>query len=305
MVEKTDKIWYNGEFVDWDDANTHLLTHTLHYGMGVFEGIRCYDTESGDSAVFRLQEHIRRLFDSAKICNMEIPYTQEEIVEACLNTLRTNGLSNGYIRPLVFYGAGEMGVLPADNPVEVAIITWPWGAYLGDEALEKGVAVKVSTFSRHYPNSMMTRGKIVGNYVNSILAKIEANQDGYHEGILTDTDGYISEGSGENLFMIRNEEIRTTPPSTILKGITRDTAIQIAEEFGYDVVEAKFTRDDLYIADELFFTGTAAEITPIRQVDKREIADGTPGPITKKIQQRFFDIVEGKVDDYDDWLTYL
>ena len=305
MVEKTDKIWYNGEFVDWDDANTHLLTHTLHYGMGVFEGIRCYDTESGDSAVFRLQEHIRRLFDSAKICNMEIPYTQEEIVEACLNTLRENELSNGYIRPLVFYGAGEMGVLPADNPVEVAIITWPWGAYLGDEALEKGVAVKVSTFSRHYPNSMMTRGKIIGNYVNSILAKIEANQDGYHEGILTDTDGYISEGSGENLFMIRDEEIRTTSPSTILKGITRDTAIQIAEEFGYDVVEAKFTRDDLYIADELFFTGTAAEITPIRQVDKRDIADGTPGPITKKIQKRFFDIMEGKVDEYDDWLTYL
>ncbi len=305
MVEETDKIWYNGEFVDWDDANTHLLTHTLHYGMGVFEGIRCYTTENGDPAVFRLQEHVRRLFDSAKICNIDIPYTREELVEACLNTLRENDLSNGYIRPLVFYGPGEMGVLPADNPVEVAVITWPWGAYLGDEALEKGVAVKVSTFTRHFPNSMMTRGKIVGNYVNSILAKIEANQDGYHEGILTDTEGYISEGSGENLFLIRDSEIRTTPPSTILKGITRDTAIQIAEQFGYDVVEAKFTRDDLYIADELFFTGTAAEITPIRKVDEREIADGTPGPITKKIQQTFFEIVEGKVDEYDDWLTYL
>ncbi len=303
MVEKTEKIWFNGEFVDWDDANTHVLTHTLHYGMGVFEGIRCYETHDERSAVFRLDDHVRRLFDSTKICNIEIPYSQDEIQNACLETLRENDLDNGYIRPIVYLGSGGMGVLPADNPVEVAIVTWPWGAYLGEEALEKGVSVKVSTFSRHYPNSMMTRGKIVGNYVNSILAKMEAHEDGYHEGILTDTEGYISEGSGENLFLIRDETVRTTPPSTILKGVTRDTAITIAEEFGYEVIEQKFTRDDLYIADEVFFTGTAAEITPIRKIDQREI--GEPGPITKKIQDRFFDVVEGKVDRYQSWLTYL
>lgn len=305
MVEKTDHIWFNGEFVDWDEANVHVLSHTLHYGMGVFEGIRSYETENGQGAVFRLEDHVRRLFDSAHICDMEIPYSQSEIEAACLDTLRENDLTEGYIRPLVFLGAGEMGVFPADNPVEVAIVTWPWGEYLGEGALENGVRVKVSTFNRHHPNSMMTRGKIIGNYVNSILAKKEAKADGYLEGILTDTDGYISEGSGENLFIIRDGVIRTTPPATILKGITRDTAIQLAEDMGYEVVEQKFTRDDMYIADEIFFTGTAAEITPIREVDNREIGEGEPGPITKELQDRFFDVVSGNDDRYESWLTEL
>lgn len=305
MVEETDYIWWNGEFVPWDDAQVHVLTHTLHYGMGVFEGIRCYETEKGEAAVFRLDDHMRRFKESAHICNMDMPFEQEDLEEAALETLRKNKLRDGYIRPIAFYGYGKMGVDPGDNPVEVAIVTWPWGDYLGEGALENGVSVMTSSLNRHYPNSMMTRAKVSGNYVNSILAKQEAKKQGYHEAILLDTNGYVSEGSGENLFMIRDGDIITTPPTTILKGITRDTAITLAENRDYDVIEQQFSRDDLYVADELFFTGTAAEITPVVEVDDREIGSGKPGPVTKNIQQDYFDLTSGKLGRFESYLRYL
>jgi branched-chain amino acid aminotransferase len=305
MVKKGEKIWMDGELIPWDEARVHILTHTLHYGLGVFEGIRCYLCHDGSSAIFRLKEHVDRLFDSAKIADLQLPFSKDEIGEGCKDTLRANGLKEGYIRPIAFVSEGVMGVNPVDNPIRVAIITWPWGAYLGDEALEKGIRVKTSSFTRHHVNVMMTKAKICGNYVNSVLAKREVIKMGYDEALMLDTEGYVSEASGENIFMVKDGIIKTTPLTSILSGITRDSVIQIARAKGWPVVEERFTRDELYAAHEAFFTGTAAEVTPIREVDDRPIGAGGIGPLTKAIQAAFFDVVKGKLDEYRHWLTYL
>jgi branched-chain amino acid aminotransferase len=300
-----EKIWLDGRMVNWDDANVHILTHTLHYGLGVFEGIRCYRTDDGRSAVFRLSEHIRRLFESAHINLLRIPYTQEEIIEAVLGSLRANRLEEGYIRPLVFVGEGAMGLNPADNPVRVAVIVWPWGKYLGEEGMERGIRAKVSTFTRHFVNAKMTKGKTCGDYVNSILAKRESLLDGYDEAIMLDTQGLVSEASGENLFTVRNGVIRTPPLQTVLDGLTRASVIEIARGKGISVEEAAITRDDLYIADEVFLTGTAAEVTPIREIDHRQIGEGRRGPIAKTLQDGFFDVVAGRDKKHEEWLTFV
>lgn len=305
MVQKVEKIWLDGKFVPWDQANVHVLTHTLHYGLAAFEGIRCYLCHDGKSAVFRLREHIDRLFDSAHIGELKIPYSKKEILEACKETLRVNKLKEGYIRPLAFIGEGVMGVHPGDNPTRVAIATWSWGAYLGEGAVEKGIRVKVSSYTRHHVNVMMTKAKISGNYVNSVLAKREVTKMGYDEAVMLDTEGYVSEASGENVFMVKNGILKTAPLTSILPGITRDSVIQIAKEKKIVVVEERFTRDELYTAHEAFFTGTAAELTPIREVDNRTIGEGKPGPITKGLQAAFFDIVRGKNPEYREWLEYL
>jgi branched-chain amino acid aminotransferase len=305
MVQEMEKIWMDGKFIPWKEANIHILTHSLHYGLAVFEGIRCYLCHDGRSAVFRLREHVERLFDSAQIGDLKIPYSKKEILEACKETLRVNKLKEGYIRPIVFIGEGVMGVHPGDNPIRVAIITWSWGAYLGEGALEKGIRVKVSSYTRHHVNVMMTKAKICGNYVNSVLAKREVTKMGYDEALMLDTEGYVSEASGENIFMIKNGILKTTPLTSILSGITRDSVIQIAKAKKIPLLEERFTRDELYTAQEAFFTGTAAELTPIREVDNRTIGNGNPGPITKDLQATFFDIVKGKNPDYREWLDYL
>ena len=300
-----EKIWIDGELVDWADANVHILTHTLHYGLGVFEGIRCYATDDGRSAVFRLPEHVRRLFESAHINLMECPFDQDTITEAILECLRVNHLPEGYIRPLIFIGDGAMGLNPADNPVRAAVIVWPWGKYLGEEGMEVGIRAKISTFSRHHVNSKMTKGKTCGDYVNSILAKREALLDGYDEAILLDTQGLVSEASGENLFMVRGGVLRTPPLQTILEGITRDSVIQLAKDKGLELVESSITRDELYVADEVFLTGTAAEVTPIREIDHRKIGVGRRGPVAEMLQEAFFDVVKGRNAKYDHWLTHV
>jgi len=300
-----EKIWLDGAMVDWDDAQVHILTHTLHYGLGVFEGIRCYRTEDGRSAVFRLAEHVGRLYESAHINLMEIPFSRQVVTDAILECLRVNRLEQGYIRPLAFIGEGAMGLNPADNPVRLAVIVWPWGKYLGEEGMERGIRAKVSTFSRHFVNAKMTKGKTCGDYVNSILAKREALLDGYDEAILLDTHGLVSEASGENIFVIKNGELRTPPLQTVLDGITRASIIEIARDKGIPVRECAITRDDLYIADEVFLTGTAAEVTPIREIDHRQIGAGRRGPVTQALQEAFFDVVAGRDAKRADWLTYL
>ncbi|HTG00753.1 MAG TPA: branched-chain amino acid transaminase [Nitrospirota bacterium] len=302
MLQATEKIWLNGTFVKWDEAKVHVLAHTLHYGTGVFEGIRCYQTDNG-SAVFRLAEHVDRLFDSAHILQMEIPFTRAAVSEAILETIRMNKIDACYIRPLAFIGYGSMGIFPKDNPVELSIAVWPWGSYLGDEGLQNGIRVKISSFSRPHVNATLVRAKATANYANSLLAKREALKDGYDEAMLLDTDGYIAEGSGENVFMVRNGIIKTPPLTSILEGITRETVMQLARERGMRLVEERFTRDEVYIADEAFFTGTAAEITPIREVDNRILGAGKPGPVTKELQAAFFDIVHGRDSRHADWLT--
>jgi branched-chain amino acid aminotransferase len=305
MSVSGEKIWLDGRFVDWSEANVHLLTHTLHYGLGVFEGIRCYLTDDGRSAVFRLSEHIRRLFDSAKINLLEIPFSKEEIEAATLETMRQNHLAEGYMRPLVFIGDGEMGLNPGANPIRVAIMAWAWGKYLGEESMVNGIRAKVSTYSRHYVNAKMTKGKTCGDYVNSILAKREALLDGYDEAIMLDTNGLVSEASGENIFLVRDGVLRTPSSHTVLDGITRATVCEIAADKGIRVEERPITRDDLYVADELFLTGTAAEVTPVREVDRRAIGDGRRGPITELLQNMFFDVVAGRESKYESWLSYL
>jgi len=295
----------DGRLIPWEEAKVHILTHSLHYGLAVFEGIRCYLGHDGKSAVFRLREHVDRLFDSAQIGDIKIPYSKREISEACKETLRANRLKEGYIRPIVFIGEGVMGVYPGDNPIQVAIITWSWGAYLGEEALEKGIRVKVSSYTRHHVNVMMTKAKICGNYVNSVLAKREAMKMGYDEALMLDTEGYVSEASGENIFMAKNGVFKTTPLTSILPGITRDSVIQIAKARKITLLEERFTRDELYTAQEAYFTGTAAELTPIREVDDRTVGNGKPGPVTRELQAAFFDIVKGKNSEYREWLDYL
>jgi branched-chain amino acid aminotransferase len=299
------EIWLDGRFVPWSEANVHILTHTLHYGLGVFEGIRCYAGADGRSSVFRLPEHVRRLFDSAKINLMEIPFTPAEIEEATCESLRRNDLAQGYIRPLVFIGDGAMGLHPGANPVRVAVIAWEWGKYLGDEGMAKGIRAKISTFSRHHVNAKMTNGKTCGDYVNSILAKREALLDGFDEAIMLDTQGLVSECTGENIFVVRNGRIKTPPLYSVLDGITRDSMIEVARRCGYGVSETQLTRDDLYVADEIFLTGTAAEVTPIREIDHRQIGEGRRGPITEELQTAFFDIVTGKDARFDHWRTFL
>jgi len=302
MTRLAEKIWMDGRLVDWDDARVHVLSHGLHYGSGVFEGIRCYKTPKGP-AVFRLREHVDRLFDSARICHIEIPYGREEVSEAVLETIRVNGLEAGYIRPLAFIGLGAMGLYPKDNPVSLAIAAWPWGAYLGDDGLDRGIRVRVSSYTRHHVNSAMTRAKATGYYMNSILAKHEAVASGCDEALLLDAQGYVAEGSGENIFIVRKGLLQTPPLTSVLDGITRDTILRLAADEGIEAREIRFTRDDVYTSTEAFFTGTAAEVTPIRELDDRPIP--APGPVTKRLQQLYFRIVKGEAPRYEDWLTFV
>ncbi len=300
-----EKIWLDGRMLPWDEAQVHVLTHTLHYGLGVFEGIRCYRTDDGRSAVFRLPEHMRRLFESAHINLMSIPFSREVVTQAVLDSLRANGLAEGYIRPLAFIGDGVMGLHPADNPIRVAVIAWAWGKYLGEEGMERGIRCRVSSFTRHHVNAKMQKGKTCGDYVNSILAKREALLDGYDEAILLDTTGLVAEASGENLFLVRDGEIKTPPLANVLEGITRGSVIEIARDKGMTVSEAPITRDELYVADEVFLTGTAAEVTPVREIDHRQIGAGRRGPVTKALQDAFFDVVAGRNRKYERWLSYV
>jgi branched-chain amino acid aminotransferase len=303
-VEPTKKIWMDGSFVDWDKAQVHVLSHTLHYGLGAFEGIRCYDSVRGP-AIFRLPEHLDRLLQSAHIAGIKVPFSRAELKQAIIDTVKINELRECYIRPLIYLGYGEMGINNAANPVCVAIAAWPWGAYLGEGALAKGIRVKVSSFTRHHVNVMMTKAKIVGNYANSQLAKMEAVNSGYDEAIMLDPQGNVAEGSGENIFIVRRGEIKTPALTAILEGITRNSIVDLARHMGLTVHETILSRDELYIADEVFFTGTAAELTPIREVDDRSIGSGRPGPLTAKLQEAFFRVVQGKDDAFQDWLTYI
>ena len=303
-MQKTDFIWFDGKMVPWADANVHVLSHGLHYGTGVFEGIRTYKCADGSSAVFRLKEHTERLFNSMKILGLAIPHSQDTISQAILETLKVNKLAEGYIRPLSFVGDGEMGVYPGSNPIRTIIAVWPWGAYLGAEALQKGIRIKTSSFVRHHVNAMMTKAKAAGNYVNSVLAKMEAKADGYDEALMLDVNGFASEATGENIFIVRDNIIKTTPWTSILGGITRDSVMKLACDLGYTVVEQQFTRDEIYIADEAFFTGTAAELTPIREVDGRTIGAGHAGPVALHLQKEYFKIVKGENKTYDSWLTH-
>ncbi len=302
MLEPSQYIWMDGKFVDWADAKVHILTHSLHYGLAAFEGIRCYKGKQG-SAIFRLPEHVDRLFESAHIGMMAIPYDKKQVMEAIVETVRKNRLDACYIRPLVYIGYGSMGVHPGDNPIQLAIAAWRWGAYLGEEALTKGMRARVSSFTRHHVNVSMTRGKISGYYVNSIFAKREAKADGYDEAILLDPEGYVSEGTGENIFIVRRGRIKTTPLTSILEGITRNSVIELARERSIPVEEERFTRDEMYIADEVFMTGTAAEVTPVREIDNRTIGTGKPGPVTLALQNAFFSIVRGEDRSHEAWLT--
>ena len=302
-LETAEKIWMNGDLVDWDDATVHVLTHTLHYGNGVFEGIRAYETDTGP-AVFQLRPHIERLFQSAKILYIDIPWTADQLVEGVLDTVRVNGFSSCYIRPLVYLGYGEMGLNPLDCKVEVSISCWPWGAYLGDESLEKGVRLMISSWQRHDPNAMPPAAKGVGHYVNSQMAKVQAIKSGYEEAILLSPQGYVSECTGENLFIVREGKIITPPSSAgALEGITQKTVRKIAEDLDIPYIQGNILRSDLYIAEEAFLSGTAAEIVPIRSVDDREIGDR--GPITKAIQEVYFDVVRGKRPEYESWNEYV
>lgn len=305
MVEKAKFIWLDGDFIPWDEARVHILTHTLHYGLGVFEGIRAYQCHDGRTAIFRLKEHIQRLYDSAHVMQLAIPFTQKQVEDACVEILRRNQQKAAYLRPLVFVGDGVMGLNPGTNPIRVTIISWVWGAYLGDEGLMKGIRLKTSAFTRHHVRIMMTKTKTVGNYVNSILAKREAIHAGYDEALLLDTEGYVSEASGENIFMVKNGILRTPPLTAILPGITREAVLTMARDMEVTVREGKFSLDDLYLADEAFLTGTAAEVTPVREVDGRIIGQGTPGPVTQKLQTVFFGVVKGQNPQYQHWLTYL
>jgi branched-chain amino acid aminotransferase len=305
VVDKLKSIWMDGKLVDWDNAQVHVLTHTLHYGLGAFEGIRAYELSDGRSAVFRLKEHMRRLLDSCHIGMMQCPYSIDDLCKAAKDTLAANGLKAGYIRPVAYIGHGVMGVHPADNPIRVFIATWKWGAYLGEEALKKGIRAKISSYTRWQPNTVMTRGKLTGHYVTGILAKREAKSLGFDEAIMLDTDGFCAEGSGENLFIIRDGKIRTAPLTCVLPGITRDTIMTLARELGHEVREQNLPREALYLADELFFTGTAAEVSPIRSVDAITIGAGKRGPITTAVQKAFFGLFNGETEDKWDWLDYV
>ena len=303
MEDRDGKIWMDGELVEWRDAKIHVLTHTLHYGCGAFEGVRAYDAAQG-TAIFRVREHTQRLFDSAKILRMTIPYSFEQVVQAQLAVVRENGLKSCYLRPLVWIGSEKLGVSPKGNRIHLMVAAWPWGAYLGEEGLKRGIRVKISSYTRHHVNITMTQAKAVSNYTNSILANLEATEDGYDEAMLLDASGFVSEGAGENLFVVKNGVVYTPDLSAgALNGITRNTVFAICADLGLKLVEKRITRDEVYIADEAFFTGTAAEVTPIRELDRLPIGIGSRGPITEKIQTAFFDIVNGRNPKYAEWLT--
>jgi len=304
MADRDGVIWYDGKMVNWRDATTHVLTHTLHYGMGVFEGVRAYKTDKG-TAIFRLKEHTDRLFRSAHILGMKMPYSKEEMIEAQKAAVRDNNLESAYMRPMAFYGAEAMGISAKTLSTHVIVAAWKWGAYMGQDALDNGIRVKTSSFARHHVNITMCKAKANGNYMNSILAHQEAAQDGYDEALLLDVDGFVAEGSGENVFIIRNGKLYTPDLTSALEGITRDTIVQLAAEIGLNVIEKRITRDEVYSADEAFFTGTAAEVTPIRELDRRNIGTGTAGPITKQLQKMYFDAVTGKSAKHADWLTLV
>lgn len=302
MADRDGFIWHDGKLVPWREATIHVLTHSLHYGLAVFEGIRAYRTEVG-TAIFRLNEHIDRLLDSAKIYEMKIPFSRQQLIDACGEVVRANKLAECYLRPIAFYGSEKMGVSPVGASVHVSIAAWPWGAYLGEEGLTKGIRVKTSSFARHHINVTMARAKVSTTYANSILANLEATADGYDEGLLLDTDGFVAEGCGENLFLVKEGRVTTPMLTSALNGITWRTVQALCGDLGIPVERTRITRDDVYIADEAFFTGTAAEVTPIREVDRRVIGAGVRGPVTEKIQKAFFDVVNGRNVKYHGWLT--
>ena len=305
MADMDGKIWMDGEFVPWREAKVHVLTHTLHYGCGAFEGVRAYKTEQGP-AIFRLPEHTRRLFNSAKILRMPMPFTEQALIDAQCEVVRQNQLSSCYIRPLVFIGAERLGVSPKGNRIHVIVAAWSWGAYLGEEGMARGIRVKTSSYTRHHVNITMTQAKAVSSYTNSILANMEALDDGYDEALLLDASGFVSEGAGENLFVVKDGVIYTPDLSAgALNGITRNTVMHIAKDLGIEVVQKRITRDEIYIADEAFFTGTAAEVTPIRELDRVSLGGGARGPVTERVQQAFFDIVNGRNAQYSHWLTHV
>lgn len=304
MHSRDGKIWMDGKLIEWQDANIHVLTHSLHYGMAVFEGVRAYKTDKGP-AIFRLPEHTRRLLNSAKIFQITVPYDSDTLMEAQKEIIRTNNLDSGYIRPLIWIGSEKLGISAKGNTIHTAIAAWPWGAYLGEDGINKGIRVKTSSFTRHHVNVSLVRAKASGYYINSILANQEALSNGYDEALLLDTEGFVSEGSGENVFIIRNGKIYTPDLASCLDGITRDSVITMAEDLGFKVIEKRITRDEFYTCDEAFFTGTAAEITPIRELDNRIIGSGSRGPITEKLQSLFFEVVAGKAPKYAEWLTYV
>jgi len=302
MSDRDGWIWYDGRTVPWREATTHVLTHSLHYGLSVFEGLRAYKTVSG-TAIFRLREHTERLFNSARIFLMQIPFTPEQLMDAQKQVVRANKLESCYVRPIVFYGSEKMGVSPIGAQVHVAIAAWPWGAYLGEEGLQKGIRVKTSSYARHHINVSMVRSKTGGHYVNSILANLEATREGYDEALLLDTQGFVAEGAGENLFIVRGGQVYEPQLVSGLAGITRQTVIELANDLGLTVQSRPMTRDDVYLADEAFFSGTAAEITPIRELDGRPIGTGRRGPLTERIQAAFFDAVNGRSPRYREWLA--
>jgi len=304
FADRDGLIWFDGEMVDWREAKVHVLTHTLHYGMGVFEGVRAYHADQG-TAIFRLQAHTDRLFRSAKIMNMEIPFSKDELNAAQIAAVRENGLDSAYLRPMVFYGSEGMG-LRADNlNTHVIVAAWSWGAYLGQQALEQGIRIRTSSYTRHHVNIAMCKAKANGNYINSMLGLSDALRDGYDEALFLDVDGFVAEGSGENFFMVYNGVIYTPELSSALDGITRATVIELAQQAGYEVREKRITRDEVYVADEAFFTGTAAEVTPIRELDGRTIGSGSRGPVTEALQKNYFDVVHGRSDAHRDWLSYI
>lgn len=304
MADQDGFIWFNGNLVEWRNAQTHVLTHTLHYGMGVFEGVRAYETQNG-TAIFRLHDHTKRLFNSAKITGMHLPFTMEEINQAHIEVVKANKLASCYFRPMAFYGSNKLGVAPDQNDVQVIVAAWPWGAYLGEEGMQKGIRVQISSFTRHHPNITMIKAKANGNYMNSIMANTEATRNGYDEAIMLDSNGFVAEGSGENIFIVNDDKLYTPALDAALDGITRRTVMAIAADMNLTVTEKHITRDEVYCADEVFFTGTAAEVTPIREVDGRVIGCGSRGTLTTEIQQRYFDIVHGKNTKYESWLTYI
>ncbi len=307
MVEHGEKIWKDGKVVDWSvGAPISVLTHTLHYGVGAFEGIRAYRRADGQTCIFRLREHIQRLFDSCRLVLIEPNVTREQLMQGCVEVLRSNGMTEGYLRPLIVLGAGAMGVLPANNPVQSFIVAWSWGAYLGAEGLERGIRCKISSYARHHINVSFAKGKITGQYINSVMAKMEAKSCGFDEAVMLDVQGYVSEGSGENIFVVKNGRIVTPPlSSSILAGITRDTVIELCREEGVPLTEARITRDELFLADEVFVTGTAAEVTPVREVDFRAIGSGVRGPVTERLQRRYFEVVKGGDNRHPEWFTRL
>ncbi len=304
MADRDGVIWFDGEMVPWRDATTHVLTHTLHYGMGVFEGVRAYDAEQG-TAIFRLKDHTDRLFRSAHILQMKIPFDKDTLMQAQIDAVRDNNLNSAYLRPMCFYGSEGMGIRAHNLKVHVIIAAWEWGAYLGQDALEKGIRIATSSFTRHHVNITMCKAKANGNYMNSMLALHEALDNGYDEAMLLDNEGYVAEGSGENIFLVRDGVLYTPDLTSALEGITRDTIVTLAKDQGLEIREKRITRDEVYIADEAFFTGTAAEVTPIREVDNRTIGSGTRGPITEKLQSLYFDQVHGRREDYPEWLTLV